>query len=82
VLYFLLKCKAMPVLSTKNQIAIPREARQASGVKPGDELLVVVRGDNVIILKKPKSHRSAIRGLGKRTKYRPEHLQEERQSWD
>ena len=52
-------------LSAKNQIVIPREAREALGVKAGDKLLVVVRGEKVIVLEKPKSYQSAIRGLGR-----------------
>jgi AbrB family looped-hinge helix DNA binding protein len=67
-------------LSTKNQIVIPREARQALQVKPGDKLLVVVRGERVIVLEKPKSHHAAIRGLG-RGVYPRSHLKKERQSW-
>jgi AbrB family looped-hinge helix DNA binding protein len=31
-------------LSSKNQIVIPREAREALGVKAGDQLLVVGAG--------------------------------------
>ena len=50
-------------LSAKNQIVIPREARAALGLKPGDKLLVVVRGERVLVLKKPKSYQAAIRGL-------------------
>jgi AbrB family looped-hinge helix DNA binding protein len=33
-----------------NQIVIPKEAREALRVKVGDKLLVVVRGDRVIVL--------------------------------
>ena len=82
-LYIMLRCKAMAhaKLSTKNQIVIPREAREALGVKPGDELLVVVRGDIVIVLQKPKSHSAAIRGLARGT-YPKDHLKKERESWD
>jgi AbrB family looped-hinge helix DNA binding protein len=68
-------------LSAKNQIVIPREARQALQVKPGDKLVVVVRGDRVIVLQKPRSHRTAIRGLA-RGVYSSGHLQKERKSWD
>jgi AbrB family looped-hinge helix DNA binding protein len=68
-------------ISTKNQIVIPREAREALGVKPGDRILVVVRGDRVIVLQKPNSHHAAIRGLA-RGLYSRGHLQKERQSWD
>jgi len=68
-------------LSAKNQIVIPREAREALGVKAGDKLVVVVRGDTVIVLQKPKSHQSAIRGLA-RGVYPARYLRRERRSWD
>jgi AbrB family looped-hinge helix DNA binding protein len=68
-------------LSSKNQIVIPRQARQALRLKPGDKLLVVVRGDRVMVLQKPKAHHSAIRGLTSRA-YPEQHLQKERRSWD
>ncbi|HXB72772.1 MAG TPA: AbrB/MazE/SpoVT family DNA-binding domain-containing protein [Candidatus Acidoferrales bacterium] len=73
----------MPIttLSAKNHIVIPPEARQALGVKPGDKLLVVVRGSKVIVLEKPKAHHTAIRGLG-RGVYPDAYLKKERQSWD
>src|SRR5580658_6856707 len=60
------ECKAMAqvTLSCKNQIVIPREAREALGVKAGDQLLVVVRGEKVIVIEKPKPYHKAIRGLG------------------
>lgn len=68
-------------LSSKNQIVIPREAREVLGLKPGDKILVVVRGGNVLVLQKPKSYRAAIRGLA-RGVYSKSHLQKERQSWE
>jgi len=67
-------------LSTKNQIVIPREAREALGLKPGDKILVVVRGEKILALQKPKSHRVAIRGLA-RAIYGAGHVQKERRSW-
>jgi AbrB family looped-hinge helix DNA binding protein len=72
---------AEATLSTKNQIVIPREAREALQVKPGDKLVVLVRGDRVIILQKPKTHHTAIRGLARRA-YSRSYLQEERKSWE
>jgi AbrB family looped-hinge helix DNA binding protein len=33
---------------------IPKEAREALGVKPGDKLLVVVHGDRIIVLQKAR----------------------------
>jgi AbrB family looped-hinge helix DNA binding protein len=82
MLYLLLKCKAMSqaTLSAKNQIVIPREAREALRVKAGDKLLVVVRGDRVIVLQKPKSQHAAIRGLSFGA-YPAGYLQKERKSW-
>jgi len=68
-------------LSARNQIVIPREARKALRLKPGDKALVVVRSGKLLILKKPKSYQAAIRGLARRA-YPKTYLQKERQSWD
>jgi AbrB family looped-hinge helix DNA binding protein len=67
-------------LSAKNQIVIPSEARKALGLKPGDKILVLVRGGKVLVLQKPKSYHAAIRGLT-RGSYPKDYLQKERQSW-
>jgi AbrB family looped-hinge helix DNA binding protein len=67
-------------LSAKNQIVIPREAREALGLKPGDKILVLIRGGEVLVLQKPKSYHVAIRGLA-RGAYPKRYLKEERQSW-
>ena len=67
-------------LSSKNQIVIPREARQALRLKAGDKILIVVRGGRVLILQKPKSHAAALRGLAS-GKYGPGYLDRERKSW-
>ncbi len=68
-------------LSTKNQIVIPREAREALGLAAGDRLLIVVRGSRVIVLQKPQPAHASIRGLAKRS-YPAGYLKKERQSWD
>lgn len=82
LLYFMVKCKAMTeaTLSAKNQIVVPREAREALGLKPGDKILVVVRGEKVLVLQRPKSHRVAMRGLA-RGIYAADHVQKERRDW-
>ena len=67
-------------LSTKNQIVIPREIREALGVKAGDKLLAVPRGDIVILLRRPKKYSKAITGIGKGF-YGPNYLSQERESW-
>ena len=68
-------------LSSKNQIVIPREARKALRLKPGDKILIGIRDSRVLILQKPKSYAEAIRGLAKNS-YPEEYLQRERESWD
>ena len=55
--------------------------RQALGLKPGDKLLVVPKGNSIILLKKPKSFAAAIRGIGKGL-YPEDYLKKERESWD
>jgi len=67
-------------LSTKNQIVIGREVRNALGVKAGDRLLVVPRGNTVILLRKPKKYSKAITGMGKDI-YASNYLDQERESW-
>lgn len=39
-------------MSSKNQIVVPREAREALGLRPGDRLLVHVRDDGVAELRR------------------------------
>ncbi|MGB7847825.1 MAG: AbrB/MazE/SpoVT family DNA-binding domain-containing protein [Candidatus Acidiferrum sp.] len=72
---------AEATLSSKNQIVIPRDVRRALGLKPGDKLLVVLRGGHLIVLPKPKSFEKATRGLA-RGKYGPGYLKKERESWE
>ena len=67
-------------LSRKNQIILPREARDALQVKAGDKLLVVVRGDIVILLPKPKKYSKAIAGIAKGL-YPSNYLTGERENW-
>jgi AbrB family looped-hinge helix DNA binding protein len=67
-------------LSTTNQIVIPREIREALGVKAGDKLLAVPRGDIVILLRRPKKYSQAITGIGEGL-YGPDYLAQQRESW-
>ncbi len=66
-------------LSSKHQIVILREAREALGAKAGSQLLVVVRNGIVTLLPKPKDHAKAIRGIAK--SYSRGYLDKERKSW-
>lgn len=53
---------AVQKLSSKNQIVIPKEARQAMGVKGGDELLVVIKNNLTLILPSRNGMRRSYRG--------------------
>ena len=80
---FFVKLVGMSVstLSRKNQICIPKEIRDAIGIKPGDKLLLVVRGDHAVLMKRPGSYSAAISGVGKGL-YPPGYLKKECDSWD
>lgn len=67
-------------ISSKNQIVLPREAREALGVKPGDKLLVVVHGNGVMAIEKPESTLARIQELVKDV-YPEGYLEQERESW-
>ena len=69
---------AEATLSSKNQIVIPREAREALQLKPGDKLLVSIHGGKMLILEKPRSYHRAILGRGT---YPKNYLKKERESW-
>jgi AbrB family looped-hinge helix DNA binding protein len=71
---------AVQRLSSKNQIVIPKEARQAMGVKGGDELLVVVKNDLMLVMPKPKRYARTLRGLANAV-YPAGYLKRERRSW-
>ena len=67
-------------LSSKNQIVIPRAAREALGVKAGSKLNIVVHDGKVLVFEKPASHRIALRGLAANL-YPKHYLKKERESW-
>ncbi len=73
-------------LSKKGQFVIPKEIREALGVKEGDEILVTLEGGRVV-LTRPQEYARATRGLLKGTwgKSRPaveRYLERERRSWE
>ena len=67
-------------LSSKNQIVIPREVRSALGVKAGDKMVIVTRGEKAIMLRKPKRYSKATAGMAKGI-YPSDYLKAERESW-
>ena len=52
-------------LSSKNQIAVPAEIRSKLGIEPGDQLLVDVQGNMILLLPEPKDWVAATQGLGR-----------------
>jgi bifunctional DNA-binding transcriptional regulator/antitoxin component of YhaV-PrlF toxin-antitoxin module len=68
-------------LSSKDQIVVAREARKGLKLKAGDKLLVAVRGDVLLITRKPRSFSKRIQGMANGL-YPPDYLGRERKSWD
>ena len=67
-------------LSSKNQIVLPREAREAMHLKGKDELLVVVKGGVTVIMPKPEKYSIALSGSAKGID-KKDYLKKERRSW-
>lgn len=69
-------------ISSKNQIVIPKEMREALGVKAGDEVFFVSRQGVVYVLPKRKSLVDALRGRAAgKLRYPKNYLKKERASW-
>jgi AbrB family looped-hinge helix DNA binding protein len=69
-------------LSSKYQIVIPQEAREALSLSAGDELLVLSKPDRVVIIPKPKKFAKRMAGLHREVWQGAEaYLQDERQDW-
>lgn len=49
----------------KSQIVIPKEIRKTVGISEGDELIVYVEGDRVILKVKPTNYSKRLKGLHK-----------------
>ena len=70
-------------LSSKNQVVVPKGAREELHLKPGDELLAAWRGNVLLLTPKPKDIVAALAGSAKGI-YGDvdEYLREERASWE
>jgi AbrB family looped-hinge helix DNA binding protein len=69
-------------LSSKYQIVIPREAREAMSLSAGDELLVLCKPDRVVIIPKPKDMAKRMAGLHREVWLGADaYLRNERESW-
>jgi len=55
--------KAVVTLSSKNQITIPKSMCNKLGICPGDQLILDVEENSLILKRKPKSYSKHLRGL-------------------
>lgn len=70
-------------MNRKNQIVLPREAREDLKLAPGDELVVASIGSVAILSKKPKRPARALAGIARGLWEDPQaFLREERASWE
>ena len=72
-------------ISKKGQFVIPKEMREALGLKEGEELLVTFESGKVV-LTRPQEYAKTTRGLmkgtwGKDRKAVERYLEKERRSW-
>ena len=69
-------------LSSKFQVVIPQQARTALNLAAGDELLVLVKEDRIVMVPRPKSFTDKLAGLHKEIWQDSEsYLKSERDSW-
>ena len=72
-------------LSSKHQVVIPKEARDALQLTPGRRLMVKVQGSVTVMVPQPDDPVKALRGLHKEVWAENEggdYLRKERNSWD
>jgi AbrB family looped-hinge helix DNA binding protein len=71
-------------MSRKNQIIVPREAREKLHLKAGEQFLVLCKEDRIVLIPKPRSfvekmaglHREVWEGSDVQT-----YLNDQRESW-
>lgn len=71
-------------LSSKNQIVVPREARERMSLRPGQQLLVLCREDRIVLIPRPDDFVGHMTGLHKEVWQdlgADEHLSRERDGW-
>ena len=77
--------KAVVTLSSKNQISIPKAARKKLAIGPGDQLILDVERDSLVLKPKPKSYSRHLRGLH-RSVWRgidaASYIRKERETWE
>ncbi len=76
--------KALVTVSSRNQIIIPKAARDKLSIEPGDQLILEVERDSLILKPRPKSYTKHLRGLHRlvwRKVDAVKHVRKERDRW-
>jgi AbrB family looped-hinge helix DNA binding protein len=77
--------KTLVTLSSKCQIAIPKLARKKLAIGPGDQMILDVENDSLILKPKPKSYAKHLRGLHRgiwRGVDATDYIRKERETWE
>jgi len=76
---------ALVKLSSRHQVVIPKKVRKRLGLHAGDQLVVEVEGEKVVLHPRPKNYTNYMLGLGKevwREIDATEYVRKERESWE
>lgn len=72
-------------MSSKNQIVVPREAREKLNLHPGSQFLVLCKEDRIVLVPRPDDFVKRLAGLHKgawENADAKEYLERERESWE
>ena len=75
----------MPIakLSSKSQIVLPADLRRKLGIKPGDNVRIEARGDEIVITPMTESAYERLKALGgPMWRGAAERLERDRDQWD
>ena len=71
-------------LSSRHQVVIPKEARKKLNLHAGDQLIVEVEKEKVVMRPRPKNYTNYMLGLGKKIWQgidATDYVRKERESW-
>lgn len=70
-------------MSSKNQIVVPREAREKLNLHPGSQFLVLCKEDRIVLVPKPDDFVGRMAGLHRATwAGADDYLKREREGWE
>jgi len=72
-------------LSSRHQVVIPKKVRKELGLHAGDQLVVEIEGEKVVLHPRPKNYTDYMLGLGKKVWQNidaTEYVRKERESWE